>query len=481
MACGIEVLADWNRTLFEINVLRSAVRQKGESYVGILAKASDDELRDKDKAGLERLSSGIFDDEEAAYVRFTDDHGTVVWDRVKPTYEERYKETHQDDFRAHYQKLMERDTTGMLDDPEDLQSLVNGSRFRDFAQAWTDTTAAITAVFSAPPPKPPNVRGVIVYEDRIRGEAGERDDKLTYAIGMVHLEGKTVGTVIVAFDMTKTNDAVRAKMRKFGGTVLFFIALISVQNIMSRRNKLRLLDLEVRYREAKAALRAEVPKGDVRSGVLVASGALDQAKGPVDGMVWDAAQEDGSVLALAIDPDGDGIDAASVGLHVARTFEARRKGGQRVALDEEVRALGEAAGTIPLTRPIGIALLRLEADGSFEAVVGTFASLRVLDKGQVSAPDLVPIDEEAPPGVVGPLARAKGKIEAGAALVAFCAGMSKKDAKVEADAVARYLLRTHEAGKTLALEDAVIWARGRNSALAENDVALIAVAKNEAS
>lgn len=29
VACGIEVLVDWNQTLFEVNVLRDQIRQKG--------------------------------------------------------------------------------------------------------------------------------------------------------------------------------------------------------------------------------------------------------------------------------------------------------------------------------------------------------------------------------------------------------------------------------------------------------------------
>ena len=35
-ACAIEVLLDWSVTLNEINVLRNAIRQKGENYVSIL-------------------------------------------------------------------------------------------------------------------------------------------------------------------------------------------------------------------------------------------------------------------------------------------------------------------------------------------------------------------------------------------------------------------------------------------------------------
>src|SRR5579872_6400236 len=114
LACGIEVLVDWNQTLFEINVLRNAVRQKGESYVGILAKASDDELAAKDTLGLDRLSHGIFDDEDAVYVRFTDLAGAVVWDKLKPDFDATFRQHGSEPFRQHYAHLMAHDTAGIL-------------------------------------------------------------------------------------------------------------------------------------------------------------------------------------------------------------------------------------------------------------------------------------------------------------------------------------------------------------------------------
>lgn len=471
VACGIEVVVDLNQTLFEINVLRSAIRQKGDAYVGILAKASDDELPAKDVAGLERLSAGIFDDEDAEYVRFTDTSGTIVWDKAKPDADRAHG-----GFRAHFAHLMERDTREILDDPDGLKQRLASSRYKDFAQSWSDTTAKVAALVS-PPKAKPATQGLIIYQDRLRDENHERDETTTYAIGTVVVDGKNIGTALVAFDMERTNAGVRTKYLKFAGMVTFFVALILVQNTLSRRDKLRLLDLESRYVTAKKALAAALPDDDVKKGPLVAAGALDQAKGPVDGMIWGAGEEPSSLLVAAVDPDGDGIDAASVGLHVARTFRARRTGEDAPALDDEVRALGQAANEIPLTRPIGVFLLRVNVTGEWEAVLGSFAAMRVLGAGRIDTPAAEPCEGDAPEGVVGPLFRSRGTLAPGESLVVLCAGMAKKEHKLEADALAKYVARTHEDGKLIPVDDAAIWTRGRNSSLVENDIVVLAVSR----
>ena len=182
--------------------------------------------------------------------------------------------------------MMERDAHLALTDPAGLAKRVANSRYKDFAQAWTDATAKVVAAIARP--KPSGLRrGVVVYQDRLRDENHEKDDTISYAVGTVLGEdGNDLGAVIVAFDMARTNDAVRMKYLKFAGICSFFIALILVQNIVSRRNRLRLLDLEATYATAKRALRDAMPGADVRSGDLVASGSIDQASGPIDGMVW---------------------------------------------------------------------------------------------------------------------------------------------------------------------------------------------------
>ncbi len=472
VACGIEVVVDLNQTLFEINVLRSAVRQKGDAYVGILAKASEEELSAADVAGLEHLSSGIFDDEDAEFVRFTDASGKVVWEKAEVSPEH----PRAADFSTHYAHLMERDEHAILTDPDGFKQRILSSRYKDFPQVYADTTAKVAALIS--PPKPaPTSHGLIVYQDRLRTETHERDEVTTYALGTVVADGKTIGTTLVAFDMDRTNAGVHMKYLKFAGMVTFFVALILVQSTLSRRDKLRLLDLEARYTTAKRALVKALPDKDLKLGGLVVSGALEQAKGPVDGMIWGAVEDDDSVMVLAVDPDGDGIDAAAVGLQVAKTFKARPAKAR--SLDDEILALGLAATDIPLTRPIGVFLLRAKTNGDWEALFGSFATLRKLRGARVQTPTAEPVESDAPEGVVGPLFRAAGTLDFGESLVILCAGMGKKEHKLEADALATYVARTHEAGKLVAVEDAAIWMRGRNSALVENDLIVLSVSRSK--
>jgi hypothetical protein len=109
----------------------------------------------------------------------------------------------------------------------------------------------------APTPLP-KLRARIVYQDRLRDEHRNRDDTVTWALAPLIQESaagsRQVGAVLVAFDMTRINSAVRTKYLKGLGMIVFFVALILLQNISGRRDKLRLLDVGRRYAVAKQAL-----------------------------------------------------------------------------------------------------------------------------------------------------------------------------------------------------------------------------------
>ena len=90
VACGIEVLVDWNSTLFEINVLRDGMRQRGVNYASILTQAAVEPMLAYDADGMDALSAGLFDDEDVVFVRFADHLGVVVYDRLRSSYGERF-------------------------------------------------------------------------------------------------------------------------------------------------------------------------------------------------------------------------------------------------------------------------------------------------------------------------------------------------------------------------------------------------------
>ncbi|MGH7439038.1 MAG: hypothetical protein ACRENE_25395 [Polyangiaceae bacterium] len=478
VACTVEVLVDWSSTLREINTLRDTIRLKGESYVAILGKASDDELAARDRVGLDRLTHGIFDDEDTIYVRFTDAAGAVVWDKLKAGFDAAFRQRGSaQPFLAEYAALMDRDSKRALRDPQLLQSHVANSRYKDFAQAWTDATARAFAAF-VPPEPPPAHATTVVYQDRLHDDKHQKDDRVSYALGtVVGEDGKDIGTVLVAFDMQRTEDAVRFKYVKFGGICSFFVILILLQNSVSRRTKLRLLDLGAKNSAAKTALREAMPEGEVRSGTTVACGAVDQASASLDGMLWTAADEGDSLLVLVVDPDGDGVDAAAVALYAARTFQRRRAEGGRPSLDDELRALGEGVSGIPLTRPLRVLLLRVDSrTGAFDALCGGIVPMRVLGRDGGAALPMESVELEAPAGILAPLQRASGVLEASRPLLAVCVDPAKVDASYVCESVARYLQREGGAGGlAMALGDAATWARGRTAA--KSEIAVVAISR----
>ena len=469
VACGVEVITDWSSTLTEINNLRANVRHKGENYVGILGKPSQAALKSRDTAELARLSDGLWGDDDAAALRYYDAHGKLVFERIGAKYASVWQP-----HEANYDHLMNRDVAGMLGDPAAYKARVANSRYRDFAQIWTDATQRLAALVSKPAAST-RLDGVL-WQDRLRDENHARDDKTTWAIGVLQDEDATTGAVLVAFDMRATNQAVRGKYLKGLGIVAFFVGLIVVQNILARRDKLRLLDLQTRYAGAKKALREALPVEPLDERGFRVAGALDQAEGPVDGMAWSVAKVGARAAVLVVDPDGDGIDAAAVGLHMVKTFKARCEAGLS-SLDDEVAALGAATSDIPLTRPIGIAIASIDLEtGAWEARLTAFAQLRLLGG---ASPTPTP-SKSVTDGIVGPVASCSGMLATGTSLLLFCAGLGEKEASLEADALARYLERAHASAAPLPVSDAATWARGRTPALAENDIAVVAITRKPA-
>lgn len=474
IACGIEVLTDWSQTLYEINVARDQVKQKGLTFASLVARAARTPLRGGDPAEMDGLAQGILDDDDAVYLRVTAAGGRIVYERTDEEFEPRFAARGVGTFREAYAHLIERDLEGTTEDPAAYQKRVASSRYRDIPQMWSDGTTHAVALVMGPKP-PSKAYASVVYQDRLRDDAHQHDESTSWAVAPVEEDGKRVGAVLVAFDMERVNGIIRTKYLKGVGLVVFFVGLLLVQNLMSRRDKLRLLDLETRYGGAKKSLRDAMPPKPVTSGELTAHGTIDQAKGPVDGMVWDASAKDGALEVLIVDPDGDGIDAASVGLHMLRVFRQRRESGIHVSLDEEVVALGAATEDIPLTRPIGVLLLRVAADGSFESLQNEFADLQLLMGKERKDLPATRDEGDAPDGLVGPLARSQGTLPKGGLLLATHAGKGGKQSHLDARALGAFLLRIRDAGEPLDVPDAATWARGKSPTLAENDIAVVAV------
>jgi hypothetical protein len=473
VACGVEVFVDWNSTLFEINVLRDGLRQRGASYVGVLVKASEAPLRDRDASSLERLSAGLFDDEDVAYVRFSDARGGVLYESLRPGLDEDFLARHGQGVIALYRHQITRDSEQILRDPEALAERMRRSRYRDIVQRWSDGVAALTARLSKPPPPPAHHR-VVLYQDRLADEKKRHDREMTYAIGaVIDAQGGKQGVVLVAFSMARTNDATTKKYAKGGLMIAFFVGLILVQNVLARRDKLRLLDLEERHRAAKEALLEAMPGGEeLRPGWRV-GGAVQQAEGPVDGCLWSLGPSPTVLDLLVIEPDGEGIDAAATALQLGRAHRRR----EPAPLDQELAALGQLIAGIPLTRPVGVMLLRAGtgAQGAIEALTSAVGEVFVIGQG---GPRLLAAGAEqpAPEGIVGPLRRVTGELGPGELLAMIAAGGARgPEARIDATAVAAFLASERANHPDLAdlAHVAAERARERSPALSGSDLVVV--------
>jgi hypothetical protein len=418
VACGIEVLVDWNSTLFEINVLRGRMRDRGLSYVAILSKASAAPMRAGDGPNLAVLSSGVFDDEDVLAVRFFDLAGHPLHERVAEAGGAEFQRRRGAALLAYFEYQMSRDVQGILRDPAEQERRMASSRWRDFPQRWNDLVAAVVGRFSKPKAPKQGVAPAL-YQDRLRTEDRKREETVTYAFGTV-VDEKTrpLGVVMVVFSMERTNDAISLKYLKGAGMVAFFVALIIVQNMTGRRDKLRLLEIEGRSARARAALDGAAPDAPVtaeRADGAEVFATIVRAAGRVDGFLWDAAAAgEGAVLALAIDPEGEGLDAAGVALGVREAFRARRAAGVSATLDEELEALAAVVGRIPLAGGASVLLLRIDGV-AFEAVASSFAGLRLVRGDRIERVDGEPCPDSP---VFGALARASGSLGDGALLLA---------------------------------------------------------------
>ncbi|HEX6835899.1 MAG TPA: SpoIIE family protein phosphatase [Polyangia bacterium] len=369
VACGIEVAVDWNSTLYEVNVLRGSLKQKGEDYVDILRRAAQPAVEAYDWDALDELSRGLFEDEDVVYVRFSDALGNTLHDRVRADYAAAYLKRHGVSFRDHYRHQIERDAGGMMTDPLKLRDRIAQSRHRDFIQAFTDSETRLFARFSAPPP-PHEPPPMVLYQDRLYDDERQLDRGLSYALGIIATErGDATGIALVAFRHDRMNRAVIGKLLKGLAITLFFVFLILVQNVLSRRAKLRLLDLEAALSAARAAIRSSTPETPAYG-----AGQLGVAFAQADrlgGTVYDLhARDDGSIDLLLAVPAGTGVDAAFASIVLRDLY---RRQGRAMPPAARVTALLGDYDASPLSRDVEILCAHFGADG---AVSGVLAGLR---------------------------------------------------------------------------------------------------------
>jgi len=192
-------------------------------------------------------------------VRFLDLAGRPLHERVAEALGEEFQRRRGQPLLAYFDHQMSRDVQGVLGDPAGQARRMAESRWRDFPQRWNDAVAAIVGWLSKPAP-PKQGSAAALYQDRLRTDDRQREQTVTYAFGtVVDEQARPLGVVMVVFSMARTNEAITLKYLKGAGMVAFFVALIVVQNVTGRRDKLRLLELEGRAARARRALDGAAP------------------------------------------------------------------------------------------------------------------------------------------------------------------------------------------------------------------------------
>ncbi len=451
VACGIEVAVDWNATLYEINVLRDALRQKGENYASILRKATEGATLSYDWDELDRLSGQVFDDPDVVYLRFSDMLGNVIHDRLRPEYARDFYKRRKQGFRTHYRHVMERDVHGMLEDPLRLQERLNQSRHRDFIQVFNDRRAALVRWITREPP-PPGPPPRTLYQDRLADPGtGRLDRGLSYALGTITSEqGEPFGVVLIAFRDDGLNRAILGKLANGLAITLFFVGLIVVQNVMARRAKLRLLALEEAQGAARAAVRAGLPAPPALpwADVHLAFAQAEHA----GGTIYDLREVDGGLDLLLAVPQGSGVEAAFAAVVLADLH--RRLGGLGGAdpVEQAIALLADYAAS-PHARPVSLLLARFAAGGQVRGLSAGLPPPAVLADGAAQPLEL---GEALAPGsalLCAPLRPFAGAVPPGAAVAVasdraaeLWAGLAAgtEDAAGRAEAAIAAALRRHK-------------------------------------
>jgi hypothetical protein len=148
-----------------------------------------------------------------------------------------------------------------------------------------------------------------------------------------------------------------------------------VQNVLSRRAKLRLLDLEAALAAARAAIRASTPETPAYGG-----GQLGVAFAQADrlgGTVYDLhAREDGSIDLLLAVPAGAGVDAAFASIVLRDLY---RRQGRAADPAARISALLAEYDASPLSRAVELLCAHFGRDGIVRGVVAGLRAPVLID------------------------------------------------------------------------------------------------------
>jgi hypothetical protein len=372
-AFAVEIAVDWNSTFRDVNVLRGQLRDKASHIAAILRLAAHDPLAAGDKARLEQLGRRVLEDDEVTYVRVTDAEGAPIVEVG-------------DALAARYPKQLKRDVAGMLNDPNELRQKIAQSRHRDIFQAITDAEDSLVVKLGGQPAEPPKgMGGAVAYQDRLYDEATRDEDRtVTWALAVIDggPGGKPAGLVLIALKTDRLREQVAKKLWKGAAITLFFLGVILVQQVSSRRAKMRLLSLRDALAAARSAISAALPEAPPALDGLEGALAFEQAE-RLGGTVYDFGVAPGKPRAFDVflaAPEGSGVDVAFASVFVRDEQRRLRREIPDTAPEPLLTALAGEYGAAPIHRRLDLALFRVDlARGEVAGVTGGMDPPSVID------------------------------------------------------------------------------------------------------
>ncbi len=428
IACAIEILIDAHVTLNHVNVVRNSLKQKGRDYVTILRRASRRSMKERDDKELDALVEPFFGDEEVVHVRFRDPKGHIVYSKTCKVFGDWFGARRGRAFADIFKKQLERDTKEILKDPIGLITRYRESRHRDVFQRLTAMEREIVETFVPPEParaisEPP----AVLYQDRLKNEHGAPEHDVTWAVGAIlGDDDEKIGSVLIAFDTRKQQAQVREKLLQGLAVVVFFVGLIVVQGVMSRRSRLRLLELEAAEDAARRAVRAEIPPELPQPAGLHL--ALDLLEGRrLGGATYTVSRIGDAVELLLVLPERGGVEGAVASVALVEIY---REVITAEALQDRFRELAAEYATHALARKTGVLLVRV-AGRRIEGVSAGLRAPAIVDATAGEIPPKMGSPISLPPahaaGFTQPPRGFEGEVPPGGAalLVADCTPAKK--------------------------------------------------------
>lgn len=246
-ACAVEIVLGWNAFFKEVSVIRGRLREKGSSYAGVLSRAVLPALLAYDWDRMELLATQMLDDPDVRALRFYDSRGQLVFHRAS-------KEGGETAGAASRERW-DRNARRLVSDPDCGPRLAEEETEHDAIQSYNDFLARMTERFAGGEQEGKKGERVY-YQDHL----APPEDGLAYALHPVRDKiGRVWGAVCIAFSLERVKADIHGALMSNLALTLFFVALVAVNQVMTRREKLQTKAMADEIAGAKAFFKEILP------------------------------------------------------------------------------------------------------------------------------------------------------------------------------------------------------------------------------